>query len=176
MSFRYFKDPRAYAFMDEEGEACHFCKSTTDCLSGEHIFGEDDMGAVCFSCMQAGRLIDLDISGNRIDRNKLDPNLVDVEKVVEEITYCTPLLPTWQETFWPVKGGKPYRFVKIASKVDYESKQQFVDSLFHTVGDADWIWNVMPDHKIENMSEGQYDVSCYLFDSDGDILTMVDAT
>ena len=175
MSFRYFKDPRAFAYMAEGGEACHFCKSTTDCLDGEHFYGDNEIKAVCFSCMQAGRLIELDISANEIDESELDPNLVDIELVAKEITYCTPMLPTWQEALWPIKGGKPYRFVKIASRVDYASKQQFMESLADQSGDVDWLWDMLPDHKIESIDEGQYDLSFYLFDSDGDKLTIWDA-
>lgn len=176
MNFKYFENPRAFAYMAKSGHACHFCKATDNCLDGAHFFGQDEIDAICFSCMQAGRLIELDISVNEIDVSALDPSLVDIEQVSNEITYCTPSVPTWQDSFWPIKNGRPYRFIKIASKLDYESKEQFIDSLFENSNDPEWLWSMMPDHKISNIKEGQYDLSCYLFELEGDKLTTWDAS
>lgn len=176
MTFTYFADPHAFAYMAESGAECHFCKSSGDCLDGGNLAGQETITAVCFSCLKAGRLIDLDISANEIRRSALDPKLGDPDKISNEIVYCTPSLPTWQDSSWPVKGGRPYRFLKIASKRDYATKEEFLDSL-HDCGDDDtaWLWNMLPDHLIRNMKEGQYDISFYLFDHDGDKLTIWDA-
>jgi len=59
MNFKYFENPRAFAYMAESGHACHFCKATDNCLDGAHFFGQDEIDVICFSCMQAGRLIEL---------------------------------------------------------------------------------------------------------------------
>jgi uncharacterized protein CbrC (UPF0167 family) len=176
MIFEYFENPRDFAYMAESGHTCHFCKATDNCLDGAHFFGQDEIDAICFSCMQAGCLIDLDISTNEIDISALDPNLVHIEQVSNEIIYCTPSVPTWQGSFWPIKNGRPYRFIKIASKLDYESKKQFIDSLFENSNDPEWLWSILPDHKISNIKEGQYDLSCYLFEFEGDKLTTWDAS
>ncbi|MBK1789766.1 CbrC family protein [Persicirhabdus sediminis] len=173
MSFNYFANPRAFAYLADEGLACHFCKATQDCLDGCNLFGQENIEAVCFDCMAAGKLIDLDISTNQIDEAALDPGN-DLEGVANEITYCTPSVPTWQDCFWPVKNGKPYRFIKIASKLDYDSKEQFVATLFCCDQDPE-LWEMLPDLKIENMEVGQYDISFYLFEDSGDKLTIWDA-
>jgi len=90
--------------------------------------------------------------------------------------YRTPSLPTWQDSFWPIKNGRPYRFLKIASKRDYASKAEFIDSLHDCdIDDLDRLWDILPDHAIRNMKEGQYDVSFYLFDFEADRLTVWDA-
>lgn len=175
MSFKYFKNPIAFAYMAEKGVACHFCGATSDCLDGTHFFGQEDIGAICFTCMKTGRLIELDISTNEIDEFSLDSRIEDSDQVANEITYCTPSVPTWQDSSWPVKNGRPYKFIKIASKLDYESKAQFLSSLFEKSEDPEWLWNMLPDHKIENMEEGQYDISFYLYELKGDIITTWDA-
>lgn len=175
MSFTYFENPKAFAYMAESGQICHFCQATDNCLDGAHFFGQEEIDAICFSCMKNGRLIDMDISANEINVSVLNPSLVDIDKVSNEITYCTPSVPTWQDSFWPIKNGRPYKFVKIASKIDYESKEQFIGSLFENSNDPEWLWNMLPDHKIENIKEGQYDLSCYLFELEGNKLTIWDA-
>lgn len=126
--------------------------------------------------MKAGRLVDLDISANEISPSALDPTLLDVGQVSREIIYCTPSLPTWQDCSWPVKNGKPYRFMKIAAKLDYDSQSQFTTSLLSKSDDPEWLWDMLPDHKVENMKDGQYDVSCYLFELEGKKLTIWDAS
>jgi hypothetical protein len=125
--------------------------------------------------MQAGRLVDLEVSANEIDASGLDPRVVDVEGAAREITYCTPSVPTWQDSFWPIKNGRPYRFVKIASKVDYESKEHFLGSLLENSDDPEWLWDMLPNHRIGTIKEGQYDVSFYLFEHGADKLTTWDA-
>jgi uncharacterized protein CbrC (UPF0167 family) len=173
MNFKYFADPKAFAYVAEAGEACHFCKATQDCLAGGNLFGQEDIAAVCFSCMAAGKLIALDISANQIDESALDSAL-DPEAVSNEITYCTPSLPTWQDAYWPAKNGKPYKFIKIASRSDYESKEHFASTLFDCEQDPE-LWEMLPDCKIENMKDGQFDISFYLFKDAGDKLTIWDA-
>jgi hypothetical protein len=41
--------------------------------------------------------------------------------------------------------------------------------------DPEGLWDMLADHKIENMKQGQYDVSFYLFEFEGDKLTTWDA-
>jgi uncharacterized protein CbrC (UPF0167 family) len=175
MNFRYFDNPSAFAYMAEKGQSCHFCGAADNCLDGEHLSGLETINAVCFACMQAGRLIDLDVSANEINASDLDPKIGDVDQITNEITYCTPSVPTWQDSFWPIKNGRPYRFVKIASRVDYESKEQFLGSILENADDPEWLWDMLPDHKITNIKEGQYDISFYLFEFEGDKLTTWDA-
>lgn len=171
MNFAFFKDPRSYAFLADEGVKCGFCSTSEDCLDGANLHGVEDIEAVCFKCMQAGKLIELDIYANNILEDQLSG---DKESISNIITYMTPSIPAWQDLSWPVKNGVPYKFIKIASKLDYQDKDEFVASLFDCDQDPD-LWDMLPDHKINNMKEGQYDLSFYLFESDGDKLTLWDA-
>ena len=98
----------------------------------------------------------------------------DPEAVSNEITYCTPSIPTWQDSYWLVKNGKPYKFIKIASRLDYDSKEHFVATLFDCDSDPE-LWDMLPGHKIEKMKDGQYDISFYLFEQSGDKITIWDA-
>jgi hypothetical protein len=41
--------------------------------------------------------------------------------------------------------------------------------------DPEWLWGMLPDREIRNMTEGQYNVSFYLFELDGEKLTTWDA-
>jgi len=173
MRFEYFADPDAFTFLTDAPVDCHFCSATLLCIDGGHLHGIEQIEAVCLNCLGAGRLINLEISTNQIDSNLISQGS-DREAISNEITYCTPLAPTWQDFYWPVKNGIPYRFIKIASKFDYDSKEQFVRSLFDCEQDPD-LWEMLPDHKIANIKEGQYDVSFYLFEDLGDKLTIWDA-
>lgn len=176
MDFAYFADPANFAYMAKPDAECHICKSSGDCLDGGNLSGLKTIAAVCFPCLKAGRLVELDISTNEILQSALDPNLGDPVSISKEIVYCTPSLPTWQDSFWPIKNGRPNRFLKIASKRDYASKEEFLDSLHDCDDDdPDWLWDTLPDHAIRNMKEGQYDMSFYLFEFEGDKLTFWDA-
>lgn len=176
MTFTYFADPLAFAFMAEPGTECHFCRSTEDCLDGYCLRGVETVEAVCFSCLRDGRLVDLEIAANEIDPAALDPEKCDPQAVADEIIYRTPPLPTWQDDLWPVKGGRACRFVKIASRQDYVSEEEFLGSLHDCDNDdAGELWIQLPDHPIHNLKQGQCDISFYLFDDDGAKLTVWDA-
>ena len=173
MHFEYFADPEAFTFLTDEPVDCHFCATRAFCIDGGHLHGIEQIDAVCLDCLAAGRLIDLDISTNQIAPNQIQPDS-EREEVSNEITYRTPLVPTWQDFFWPVKNGVPFKFIKIASKLDYDSREQFLASLFDCEPDPD-LWDMLPDHRITNVKEGQYDISFYLFEHSGDKLTIWDA-
>jgi uncharacterized protein CbrC (UPF0167 family) len=173
MHFEYFADPEAFTFLTDEPVDCHFCATRAFCIDGGHLHGIEQIDAVCLDCLAAGRLIDLDISTNQIAPNQIQPDS-EREEVSNEIMYRTPLVPTWQDFFWPVKNGVPFKFIKIASKLDYDSREQFLASLFDCEPDPD-LWDMLPDHRITNVKEGQYDISFYLFEHSGDKLTIWDA-
>ncbi|RYD43137.1 MAG: hypothetical protein EOP85_10480 [Verrucomicrobiaceae bacterium] len=176
MSFTYFADPLAFAFMAEPDTECYFCRSTEGCLDGYCLKGVETVEAVCLSCLREGRLKDLEIAANEINHAALDPGKCDPQEVADEITYRTPSLPTWQDGWWPVKGGRACRFVKIASKQDYLSKEEFLGSLHDCENDdMEELWGRLPEHAIRNLKEGQDDVSFYLFDDDGVKVTVWDA-
>lgn len=98
----------------------------------------------------------------------------DATLISNTITYMTPSIPAWQDISWPVKNGVPYKFMKIASKLDYQDKSEDVSSLYDSDMHLD-LWEMLPGHKISNMKDWRYDVSFYLFENDGDKFTLWDA-
>ncbi|MEO0795595.1 MAG: CbrC family protein [Verrucomicrobiota bacterium] len=180
--FTYFADPKNFAYMHEGTPKCNFCGQEKECLDGDHFFGEEKIEAICFKCMKEGMLEELDISGNDCYVGALSGTEEENKRTSREITYCTPKLPTWQDAEWPIKNGKAYKFLKIASKTDYirndnesEGKAMFIQSLHDNENDDfDWLWSMLPDQPVTNMKEGQYDLSFYLFTLNGELLTIWD--
>ncbi len=182
-NFPYFADAQNFAYLTDDAVACHFCGEERVCLDGSHFYGEEEIEAICTECMKKGRLKELGIVVNDIDPSELAGPEEEVKAIVEEISYRTPKVPTWQDSMWPVRNGKAYRFLKIASKLDYtegrseaEAKTVFIESLHDNLNDdVDWLWTMLPEHPIRNIKEGQYNLSFYLFESDGVPLTTWDA-
>ena len=140
--FPYFADAQNFAYMTEGVVRCHFCGEERSCLDGGHFYGEGEIEAVCTACMKKGRLKELGIVVNDIDTHELAGTKEEVIAISEEIAYRTPQVPTWQDSTWPVRNGKAYRFIKIASKLDYtsgrseeEGKSLFVKSLHDNTND-----------------------------------------
>ena len=179
--FPYFADPGNFADMPGGAEACRFCKE--DWSDGGHFYGEEEIETMCLECMRQGKLKALGIAVNYIDRSKLSGTKEEVDAIVEEIVYRTPQIPSFLDSTWPVRNGKPYRFIKIASREDYtqgrseeEGKRVFTESLHGNDNDnVDWLWSMLPEHSIRNIKECQCDLAFYLFESHGDLLTTWDA-
>ncbi len=180
MAFRYFTDPENFAYLRDDSTPCEFCGSTSHRLDGGHLYGVDDVDAVCFGCVQRGALIERDISTNSVNLDEVRNALGDdaAESLSNTIMYCTPKLPSWQDTFWPFVDGDFATFVKIASKIDFVDQKQFTDSILPdgiSEPDPDWQWDMLPDHPIRNIKEGQYDMSIYLFRRAERLVTIWDA-
>ena len=138
------------------------------------------MDAVCFACVHSGRLVDQDISTNSIRRDSLVEavGVDEADRLANVILYMTPSLPTWQETYWPFVDGDFATFLKIASKHDFDGIADFATTILpDDTGDPDidWQWDVLPDHPVTNMREGQYDISVYLFRRHDRLYTLWDA-
>ena len=87
-------------------------------------------------------------------------------------------LPTWQDCFWPFVDGDFATFIKIASKPDFTDQQHFVNSILTDDAgdtDAEWLWEMLPDHPVSTIKEGQYDISVYLFRRADRMVTIWDA-
>ncbi len=79
--------------------------------------------------------------------------------------YKTPALPTWQETAWPLVNGEFPVFERIASKQDFENKDEFSNSFIgegQEKTDIEWLWGVLPEKKLSSYKEAG-DISVYLF-------------
>lgn len=179
--FRYFQDPLNFSYVREDNAPCHFCGSTESRIDGSHCRGEASIDAVCFDCLRNGKLIDLDLSFNDVDLKRIDACIPDVEKredITNQIIYCTPPLPTWQDTLWPFVDGDFCTFLKIASKRDFKGQIEFsatVHDEYKELNDPDELWSFLPDREIRNLSEGQYNVSVYLFQRGNRLVTTWDA-
>ncbi len=180
MAFHYFSDPLNFAYLLEDSTPCEFCGSTSHRLDGKHLYGGEAITAVCFDCLDGGKLIDRDVSTNSVDLKQVCNAVGDelAYNLAGRILYRTPNLPTWQDTHWPFVEGDFATFIKIASKVDFIDQYHFNDTIL-TDGilepDPDWQWEMLPDHPVTTLKEGQYDVSIYLFRRKDRLLTIWDA-
>jgi uncharacterized protein CbrC (UPF0167 family) len=181
--FRYFLDPLYFAHLRRDRVPCHFCQATTvSRLDGGHFYGRESIDAICFTCLRDGRSIELNISTNDIEFGQIEAAITndkERERMINELIHCTPPLPTWQDTCWPFVDGDFCTFIKIASKQDFESQHAFIDSLYDEyveINDPDELWSFLPDRKIGNLSDGQYNVSVYLFRRGDRLVTTWDAS
>ena len=181
MAFPYFNDPVNFAYLRDDDSPCHFCGAVSHRLNGDNLYGTESIDAVCFACVEKGALVDLDISTNDVNLGLVGTTLGDsdaVESLTNTIIYRTPSLPTWQDSSWPFVDGEFPVFLKIASKPDFTDQQQFVASILADDSDdtdPDWLWSMLPDHPVNSLKEGQYDLSVYLFRTKQRFVTFWDA-
>ncbi len=179
--FRYFRDPVNFSYVREDNAPCHFCGSTESRIDGSHCRGEASIDSVCFECLRDGKLIDLDLSLNDVDLKRIGACIPDVEEredLTNQIIYCTPPLPTWQDTWWPFVDGDFCTFLKIASKRDFKGQNEFIATVhdeYKELNDPEELWSFLPNREIRNLSEGQYNVSVYLFQRGNRLVTIWDA-
>ncbi|XZE21399.1 CbrC family protein [Pirellulaceae bacterium SH449] len=179
--FRYFQDPLNFSYVRDDNAPCHFCGSTESRLDGSHCRGEASIDAVCFACLRNGKLIDHDLTTNDVDLKRIGASIPDSEErenLTNQIIYCTPPLPTWQDTWWPFVDGDFCTFLKIASKRDFQNQNEFIATVYDEykeMNDPDELWSFLPDREIRNLSDGQYNVSVYLFQRGNRLVTTWDA-
>ena len=179
--FRYFQDPLNFAYLRDDKSPCHFCGSIESRIDGSHCRGEATIDAICFRCLRDGRLINLDLTFNDVDLNRVDSSIADsdeFDRITNLIMYCTPPLPTWQDIWWPFSDGDFCTFLKIASKRDFRDQKEFIESVhdeYKDMNDPDELWSFLPEREIRNLSDGQYNVSVYLFQRGNRLITTWDA-
>jgi len=157
MEFKYFKHPQKFAYLTKDEKTCSVCQDTKICFDAGGYSGINDIDYVCAECLKAGKLIDLEI----------EPNMIfdDGSEAAKTITYRTPALPTWQDTVWPTIDGQHPVFDCIASKKDFENKQDFLDCFIEgnqTKEEIEWLWDVLSDKQLNSYKEAG-DLSVYLF-------------
>ena len=180
MAFRYFADPLNFAYLRDDATPCDFCGSTEHRLDGDHFYGVGKIAAACFSCVERGAPIERDISTNNVNLTQANNALgtAAADPITNQIIYCTPSLPTWQDTDWPFVDGDFATFLKIASKTDFSDQSHFADTILPddiAEPDPEWQWDMLPDHPVTNLKEGQYDISIYLFRRADRLVTILDA-
>ena len=161
MKFRYFRDPDNFAFKTDSEIECSVCGKLGVWFDAGGFYGIDEIECICEECLAAGKLKDLEIEANEASKGSPEE--------AEEIIYATPALPTWQDRIWPYVDGNYCVFERIASKEDFDSKDEFKASFPSKVAehsDLDWIWEILPDKRVKNYRQGG-DVTVYLFSNNG---------
>lgn len=160
MKFKYFRNPKEFSYVVDRPTNCSICGDVGIWFDTGGYSGLGEIDCLCDQCLHAGKLIDLEIEANL--------NFDDGTVEAEIITYKTPTLPTWQDTPWPMINGEFPVFERIASKKDFESKEEFIESFAGDIserGKIEWLWDTMPDKSISCYSDAG-DVSVYLFTLD----------
>jgi uncharacterized protein CbrC (UPF0167 family) len=163
IEFRYFRDPQNFAFRTDEEKICPICGEKETWLDGGGFYGANDIECICDTCLSEGKLKELEFETNEAFEGTVEQK--------EEIVFRTPALPTWQDRCWPFRDGDYCVFEKIASKVDFTSKEEFVGSFTkedQENSDLSDIWdNYLADNPITSIQDGNYDISIYLFTRNG---------
>ncbi|GLX85334.1 hypothetical protein tloyanaT_15860 [Thalassotalea loyana] len=171
MKFKYFRDPENFSFKIDDPAECSVCGNVGLWYDAGGFYGLNEIECICDECLLEGKLKELEIETNEaIDGSEEDK---------EEVIYKTPALPVWQSRLWPTVSGQYCIFERMASKADFQSKQEFMDSVMpldREGSDLDWLWEAMPDKKIKNHREGNFNVSVYLFTLMGKKYTTWDAS
>lgn len=171
MKFKYFRDPDNFAFKVEQPTKCSVCGNLGLWFDAGGFYGINEIECICENCMAGGKLKELEIETNEAFEG--------AEEDKEEIIFRTPALPVWQSREWPFIDGKCCVFERMASKADFSNKEVFKESVLPSDregSDLDWLWEAMPDKKIKNHKEGNFDVSVYLFSLNGKKYTSWDAS
>lgn len=162
MKFKYFRDPDNFAFKVDKESYCSVCNKVGLWFDAGGFYGINEIECICDDCLADGKLKKLEIETNGASEGNAE------EK--EIIIYKTPALPTWQDRIWPFVNGRYCVFERMASKTDFEGKEEFKCSFSDSDkenSDLDWLWDMLPEKRIANHKEGNFDVSVYLFSCDG---------
>jgi uncharacterized protein CbrC (UPF0167 family) len=175
MEYKYFRDPKNFSYLKDGNSECSICGNKELLFDARMYCGEQDIECICDDCLKAGKLIKLDVSANEVNIDEIMNNATDKEsadKKINEIIYMTPKLPSWQELWWPYLNDDFCVFLKIASKQDFigfkKPEETFINSFSDDVknqSDLNYVWQHLPDRKITNLKDGNYDMSVYLFKS-----------
>lgn len=161
IKFKYFRDPDNFAYKINEASNCSLCDKIGLWFDAGGFYGINEIECICDSCLLAGGLKELEIETNEAQ----DGSSEDIETII----YKTPSLPTWQDRVWPFVNNSCCTFEKIASRTDFESKEEFQTSFSESDkidSDLDWLWETLPDKPITSHKDGNYNVSVYLFTCD----------
>jgi uncharacterized protein CbrC (UPF0167 family) len=162
MEYKYFRDPDNFAYKIDKAANCSVCGKVGIWFDAGGFYGINEIECICDSCLSEGTLRELEIETNEASDG------TDEEK--DEIIYRTPALPTWQDRIWPFVNGQYCVFERIASKADFENEEDFKSSFLdrdRENADLEWLWSILPEKRIANYKDGNFDVSVYLFTCNG---------
>lgn len=156
----------------DKSSKCSLCGEEGIWFDSGGYYGVNEIECICPKCLASGKLKDHDIEAN-ITYPKEVYDSIGEEKgsaLIDVISYQTPQLPVLQDGSWPFMNGDFCIFEKIASKHDFQSKEEFRNSFSkddQENSDLDWLWDVLPEHEISSLKNGNYDISVYLFTNHG---------
>ena len=171
MEFTYFKNPTSFAFLTDQEQPCSICKDVQICFDTGGYAGVNEIDCICTHCLKSGKLKSLEIEANQFYFDDSDESI--------ELTYMTPALPTWQETIWPCIDGEFPVFEKIASKQEFENKDEFINTYYsqdneEEPNNIDWLWEMLPEKTLKSYKDA-HDISVYLFTKNGEKYWVWDA-
>ena len=170
MNFKYFKDPDNFSYKMKSEEKCSICNAIGIWFDAGGFYGSGKLNCICDRCLINGELEELEKFTNDVYMGN--------EEQIREIAYRTPSLSTWQDIEWPFLNNDYCIFEKFASKEDYTNKQEFIESILSSDKDLtvfDSLWSALPDKKIKNIKDGNYNTTVYLFSSNGKKVSTWDA-
>ena len=177
---KYFYDPLNFADVSEFNVNCDICGKLDICFTSTSFYGVNKLKYVCDDCLIQGKLKKYNMSGNEpseVDIKMLTGSKDEIEFKCNQLIYCTPKIPSWQDIWWPVADGDFCIFKKIASKNDFNNKFDLYnkirdeDKYDHTVDD---FWEMLADGPITNLKNGNYSPSFYIFTSITKIIVLWD--
>ena len=158
VTFKYFRDPVNFSYKIKTAAPCSICSMEGLWFDAGGFTGENEIECICDLCLHTGKLKELEIATNEA--------MDGTSEQIEEIMYMTPRLPTWQEHLWPYINGQYCVFERMASKEDFENKKEFLDAVSaieQGETDVELLWSLLPEKKVRNHVDGNYNVSVYLF-------------
>ncbi len=186
MNYKYFDKVDKFIELSKEKLICDICREVKLCFNADWYRGKNKLHSVCPSCLQSGKLRNLDISTCTGDFEELKtqlkqlmPNyseseiaMLAIEKSIELET-TTPHLVTRQDWYRPCIDGEYCKFIGYGSKLFYKklagalpAKDFFKDSFYINDSYYDSLWENVPDENINNYNESSsYNILFYIFKS-----------
>ncbi len=189
MPYKYFKYPKRNAVFTEVETPCQICNTATKCLDAVSFYSEEELEAICETCLSAGRLAEINAFTNDADVEQLfnqlealhpdtpkEELLQEAKAKTDELEMRTPPLISWQDWKFPALDGDYCEFVCFASQQDYntlaedgDGKAFFEKTLLDELReytDVDAIWNTLPERKIKTVAQSnEFPLLAYLFKS-----------
>jgi uncharacterized protein CbrC (UPF0167 family) len=179
--FEYFTNPLLYANLTKRKRPCAICEVIEICFDSSNFHGNDFYGSICQECLRNGKIKDLGLSTNgyaEVNQDQLTGSADEIARKIFKIKYCTPELPTWQDTIWPIMKGDFCIFEKVSSKMDYPGGpaelHSYIPDNYRYDDTAEYLWDLIPDFEQDNTTETDSDTRFYLFTFNGGKLVIFD--
>lgn len=187
MEFKYFEKPEIHTVLRESGAVCDICTEAKPCFDARVFYGEEEIDAICPTCLASGKLLQKNISTCEGDIDSLisqlkqlhpdwtDEHVQDIaEQKTVELETTTPHIVTWQDWQWPCADGDYCRFIGYGSRPLYielagnaPAEQFFRESFYDPADFDDDLWDrVLPGKAVKDFRESsKYGSLFYVFRS-----------